>query len=212
MLDLARLAQDSPLKGAVNEAVAYASGRIYLKDDPTKGETYQAILSRSGESVVEATAEAKPNEEQKKRFAMDSYGAHFCEVVVNPDSGEVRVRRYLGVFNCGRILNPKLARSQFVGAIAMGIGMALMERTVLDPRDGHWVNPDLAEYYVPVAADVPEVEALWLDDPDEQVNPLGAKGIGEIGIVGVAAAIANAVYHATGVRVRDLPITADKLL
>jgi len=124
----------------------------------------------------------------------------------------VRVPRVLGVFAAGRIVNPLLARSQLIGGMTMGLGMALHEESVLDARFGDWVNRDLAGYHVPVCADVEEIEAAWIDEHDPHVNPMGAKGIGEIGIVGTAAAFANAVYHATGVRIRGLPIRLDKLV
>jgi xanthine dehydrogenase YagR molybdenum-binding subunit len=118
----------------------------------------------------------------------------------------------LGVFAAGRIINAKTARSQFIGGMTMGLGMALLEESVLDPRFGDYVNHDLATYHVPVCADVQDIDAIWIDEDDPHLNPMGAKGIGEIGIVGTAAAIANAVYHATGIRIRDLPIRLDKLL
>jgi xanthine dehydrogenase YagR molybdenum-binding subunit len=147
-----------------------------------------------------------------KRFSMHAFGAQFAEVRVNVDTGEVRVPRLLGVFAAGRIVNPKLARSQFLGAMTMGLSMALFEESVLDPRFGDYVNHDFAEYHIATNADVGSVEVAWIDEEDPHLGPLGTKGIGEIGIVGTAAAIANAVYHATGIRVRDLPITLDKLL
>ena len=131
---------------------------------------------------------------------------------MNADTGEVRVPRALGVFACGRILNAKTARSQLVGGMTMGIGMALLEETVVDPHLGGFVTRDLAQYRVPVNADIRSLDAIWLDEVDTAVNPLGAKGIGEVGIVGTAAAVANAVHHATGIRVRDLPIRPDRLL
>jgi len=147
-----------------------------------------------------------------KQFAMHGYGAQFAEVHVDADSGEVRVERLLGVFAVGRIINPKTARSQLIGGMTMGISMALHEETVLDPQFGHYVNHDLAEYHIAVNADVRDIEAVWIDEDDPHVNVLGTKGIGEIGIVGTAAAIANAVYRATGVRVRDLPIRVEDML
>jgi xanthine dehydrogenase YagR molybdenum-binding subunit len=144
-------------------------------------------------------------------WSMHSYGAMFCEVRVNSVTGEARVSRFLGSFDTGRILNPKTARSQFRGGIIMGLGMALMEETQFDERNGRIMNPSLAEYHVPVHLDVPEIDVIWTDIADPH-TPMGAHGIGEIGITGVAAAVANAVYNACGKRVRDLPITLDKLL
>ncbi len=139
-------------------------------------------------------------------------GAQFAEVHVHADTGEIRVPRMLGVFSVGRIINPALARSQLIGGITMGLSMALHEANVLDPRFGHVVNHDLAGYHVATNADVGHFEATWLDEEDSHTNPMGSRGIGEIGIVGAAAAIANAAYHATGLRVRDLPLTPDKFL
>ena len=136
----------------------------------------------------------------------------FVEVHVDADLGTIRVPRVVGVYDVGRVLNQKTARSQLMGGIVWGIGMALMEETIIDSRTGRAVNANLAEYHVPVNADIGEIDVTFIDEHDAQVNPLGAKGIGEIGITGVAAALANAVYHATGRRVRDLPITLDKLI
>ncbi len=147
-----------------------------------------------------------------ERFAMHGFGAQFAEARVDMDTGEVRVPRLLGVFGVGRIMNAKTGRSQLLGGMTMGLSMALHEESVLDPRFGAYVNHDFAEYHIATNADVGAVEVVWIDEDDPHVNPMGAKGIGEIGIVGTAAAIANAVYHATGVRVRDLPIRPDKLL
>ena len=146
-----------------------------------------------------------------ERFAMYAFGAQFAEAHVHRDTGEIRVPRLLGVFAAGRIINPRTARSQFVGGMTMGLSMALHEQGVVDPRFGHVVNHDLAEYHIATCADAYDIEAQWLDEHDPHVNPMGSKGIGEIGIVGTAAAVANAVHHATGVRVRDLPITLDKI-
>ena len=145
-------------------------------------------------------------------YARHSFGAHFAEVQVDTATGEIRVRRLLGVFAAGRILNSRTARSQFIGGMTMGLGMALMEGSALDPAFGDFVATDLASYHVPTCADVPLIDAHWLDEDDPHLNPMGSKGIGEIGTVGSAAAIGNAVWHATGVRLRDLPLTPDKLL
>jgi xanthine dehydrogenase YagR molybdenum-binding subunit len=164
--------------------------------------------ARRDEVTVE-TAAPPPAEMQK--FSMHSYAAQFCEVRVNAITGETRVARFLGSFDTGRILNPKTARSQFRGGIIMGIGLALTEESLFDERSGRIMNPSLAEYHVPVHMDVPEIDVIWTDIPDPH-SPMGVRGIGEIGITGVGAAIANAVYNATGKRIRDLPITLDKLL
>jgi xanthine dehydrogenase YagR molybdenum-binding subunit len=145
------------------------------------------------------------------KYSMASYGAQFGEVRVHEETGEVRVSRWLGSFDCGTVVNPKTATSQLRGGIIMGIGMALTEEALFDERRGRIMNPSLAEYHVPVNLDVPHIDVIYTGIPDEHA-PLGARGIGEIGITGAAAAIANAVFHATGKRVRDLPITLDKLL
>ena len=150
--------------------------------------------------------------EAREPYSRHAYGAQFAEVAVDADTGEVRVTRLLGVFAAGRVINPRLARSQVIGGMTWGISMALHEQSIMDPRFGDFVNKDLAAYHVATCADVPAIEVLWVDEHDPHINPMGAKGIGEIGIVGTAAAISNAVYEATGVRVRDLPITLDKLL
>jgi xanthine dehydrogenase YagR molybdenum-binding subunit len=160
---------------------------------------------------IEVTAEA-PENPYSDQFAMHAYGAQFAEVRVHEDTGEVRVPRLLGMFAAGRIINAKTGRSQLLGGMTMGLSMALHEHSVVDPRFGHVVNHDFAGYHIAANADVRSVEVAWLDEEDPYVNPMGSKGIGELGIVGTAAAIANAVHHATGVRVRDLPITLDKLL
>src|SRR6185312_13299518 len=158
---------------------------------------------------AEGNAGANPAAEN---YALHSFGAQFAEVQVHPDTGEIRVSRMLGVFSAGRIINPRTARSQFLGGMTMGLGMALHEDSVMDPRFGMIVNHDFAEYHIPTNADIRSMEAVWLDEVDEHAGALGARGIGEIGIVGTAAAIANAAYNATGIRVRDLPLTADRFL
>jgi xanthine dehydrogenase YagR molybdenum-binding subunit len=201
---------DSPLAGLkISDVVARDAGLAYAKD-PSRHESYASILTRAKRSSIEAEEGGSMPLEQMK-YSMHSTGAQFAEVGVNAVTGEVRVRRFLGSFDCGRILNPKTAASQFRGGIIMGIGLALSEETLFDPRSGRVMNPSLAEYHVPVHLDVPEIDVMWTDIPDPQA-PLGARGIGEIGITGTAAAIANAVFNATGKRVRDLPITLDKLL
>jgi xanthine dehydrogenase YagR molybdenum-binding subunit len=153
-----------------------------------------------------------PDSPDAERFAMHAFGAQFAEVRVREDTGEIRVPRMLGMFAAGRIINARTARSQFIGGMTMGLSMALHEDSVLDPQFGHVVNHDFAEYHIATNADVGDIEARWIEEHDPHVNPMGSKGIGELGIVGVAAAVANAAYHATGIRVRDLPLTPDKFL
>ena len=153
-----------------------------------------------------------PKIDDEETYTMHSFGAQFAEVHVHQETGEVRVARMLGVFSAGRIINPKLARSQLIGGMTMGLSMALHEHSVLDPRFGHVVNHDLASYHIATNADVVDMDAVWLDETDPHSNPMGSRGIGEIGIVGAAAAIANAAWHATGVRVRDLPLTPEKFI
>jgi xanthine dehydrogenase YagR molybdenum-binding subunit len=211
VLDLARGDGNSPLHGAPDDAVDFADGRIFRKDDPSAGESYGEILQSHGVDGIEAMGEAKPGDEAK-RFSMHSFGAVFAEVHVDPDFGTVRVRRLVGAYGIGAVINPKIAHSQCVGGMVGGIGMALLEDARVDPRFGRVTNANLAEYLVPVHADVPELDVLFVHEHDPHVNPLGAKGVAEIAICGVAPAIANAVYHATGRRVRDLPITPEKLL
>ncbi len=201
----------SPLHGTSAEQLDVADGRIFLKNDRARGETYNDILRRHGLDSIEATVESKPGDEREK-FSMHAFGAQFIEVRVDSELGVLRVSRVVSVCGGGRIMNEKTARSQLIGGVVGGLGMALMEETVMDHRMGRFVNSSLAEYHVPVNADIPAIETFFVEERDDHVNPLGAKGIGEVSYVGVAAAVANAVFHATGKRVRRLPITLDKLL
>jgi len=209
--ELLKLAgNDSPLAGLSADTVGSEDAGLAKIDDPTQRESYASILTRAQRDSVTVTAAASQPLELM-HWSMHSHSAIFCEVRVNVVTGETRVSRILGSFDCGRILNPKTAKSQFRGGIIMGLGMALMEETQFDERNGRIMNPSLAEYHIPVHLDVPEIDVIWTDIADPH-TPMGAHGIGEIGITGVAAAVANAVYNATGKRVRDLPITLDKLL
>ena len=174
-------------------------------------EAIAAAMRAHGVETIDGRSDAKPDEEARK-YAMHAFGAQFAEVRVDPELGTVRVVRFVNAFGSGRILNEKTAKSQYIGGAVWGIGMALMEHTRHDERTGRIMNANLAEYLVPVNADVPAIESIIIPEEDPHVNEIGVKGIGEIGIVGAAAAIANAVYHATGKRVRDLPITPEKLL
>jgi len=211
LADLARGDALSPLRGLNSDALVFEGGQVRHRDDPARGETLAALVARAAPDGVDASYDYQPGAEAK-RFSMHAFGAQFAEVGVDMDTGEVRTRRLLGAFGVGRVLNPRTAASQVLGGITMGVGQALTEETVLDERWGQWVNRDLGEYHIPVNADVPHIEALFVEERDEHVNALGIKGVGEVGIVGAAAAIANAVFNATGVRVRDLPITLDKVL
>ena len=187
-----------------------SEGGLCAHDDESRRESYVSILSRARREDVTVEAEA-PMPLELQHWSMHSHSALFCEVRVNAVTGEVRVSRFLGSFDCGRILNAKTAASQFRGGIIMGLGLALMEEMMFDERSGRIMNPSLAEYHVPVHLDVPEIDVIWTDEPDPHA-PVGARGVGEIGITGVGAAVANAVFNATGKRVRDLPITLDKLM
>jgi xanthine dehydrogenase YagR molybdenum-binding subunit len=207
---LALASEDSPLAGLTADEVGCRDEGLCELSDPSRWESYAQILQRAGRDELTVIASAADPEEAQSH-SMHSTGAVFCEVRVNTVTGETRVERLLGFYDCGRIINPKTAASQFRGGIIMGIGLALMEDTEFDERTGRIMNPSLAEYHVPVHMDVPRIDVMWTDIPDPYA-PAGARGIGEIGITGVAAAIANAVYNATGRRVRDLPITADTLL
>jgi xanthine dehydrogenase YagR molybdenum-binding subunit len=160
----------------------------------------------------EARADTAEDVEALEKLSRHAFGAQFAEVRVNADTGEVRVPRLFGMFATGRIINPKTARSQFIGGMTMGLGMALHEESLMDVQFGDYVNHDFAGYHIPVCADVRDIDAAWIEEDDPHLNPMGSKGIGEIGIVGTAAALANAVHHATGIRVRDLPIRLDKIL
>jgi xanthine dehydrogenase YagR molybdenum-binding subunit len=200
---------ESPLTGLKPDQVGSGRGGLCKLDEAERYESYTSILARAQRDQVSVEAKSPPPLETM-HWSMHSFGAQFCEVRVSAVTDEVRISRFLGSFDCGRILNPKTAASQFRGGIIMGLGMALMEETQFDERDGRIMNPNLAEYHMPVHMDVPEIDVIWTDIPDPHA-PMGAHGVGEIGITGAAAAVANAIYNATGKRVRDLPITLDKL-
>lgn len=245
LIGLAIADKASALHGYKEDDIIADNGRIHLKTDPNKGESYWQVLSHKGLDKLEAqaktnvstrqaqeanpaakgTPEASAEEESKKNpavqedehtdrkpYAFHSFGAQFAKVLVDPDLGTVRIEKIVGVMDIGKVMNLKTATNQIMGGIIFGIGMALMENTQYDPNNGRVVTRDLAQYLVPVHADIPEIEVQFIDKPDPYISPIGARGIGEIGITGITAAIANAIYNATGKRVRDLPITPDKLI
>ncbi|AME25886.1 MULTISPECIES: xanthine dehydrogenase family protein molybdopterin-binding subunit [Burkholderiaceae] len=201
----------SPLAGASADDVTVNNGWVISRADPAKRDPAAAIIARNGGKPIEATATVKPGDE-KKEYAFHSFGAVFAEVHVDADLGTIRVARVVSVYDVGSLLNEKTAHSQLMGGVVWGIGSALTEKSELDPRYGRYTNANLAEYHVPVNADINTIDITVLGQTDPHINSLGVRGIGEIGITGVAGAIANAVYHATGVRVRDLPITLDKVM
>ncbi|MDB5130515.1 MAG: hypothetical protein JWR02_264 [Mucilaginibacter sp.] len=242
---MAILDNTSPLHGHKEEDIVASDGRIHLKDNADRGETYTQLLNRQGLQKVEAlaktnvstrqqtesnpaaagSADAAAEEESKtnpavqedehvdrKPYTFHSFGAQFVKVLVDPVLNTVKVDKAVAVMDIGKVMNIKLAKNQIMGGMIFGIGMALMEETAYDPNNGRVVTRDLAQYLVPVNADMPQLEVQFIDVPDPYISPIGARGIGEIGITGITVAINNAIYHATGKRVRDLPVTLDKLI
>jgi xanthine dehydrogenase YagR molybdenum-binding subunit len=203
--------EGSPLHGAEPGEVEVRDGRLELRDQPGTGETYSDLLARNRMTYAEAPGSWRPPPLDTPHGLL-TFGAQFAQVAVDPDLGLVRVRRMVGAFAPGRVLNPKLARSQLMGGMLWGLGQALLEGNQMDVRHGRWGAASLGEYLVPVNADAPDVVVELIEVQDEGINPLGVKGVGEIGQVGVAAAIANAVFNATGRRIRQLPIAAELVM
>ena len=202
---------NSPLYASGNTEMLFSEGR------PVAGRTSQTLfdlLARNHPDGLEAEGDSTPMWEDPNfsTHSIHSFGAHFVEVGVDSDTGEIRLRQMLGVFSAGRVLNPKTARSQLIGGMTFGVGMALLEEAIVDLRSGAFVNGDLAGYLVPVHADIPLIDAITLDGFDDKANALGVKGLGELGICGAPAAVGNAIFNATGVRVRSFPITLEKVL
>jgi xanthine dehydrogenase YagR molybdenum-binding subunit len=209
LLALAKAMKDSPLADAKLEDVVLADGKLASKQDVGRAVSITDVMRHGATDRIEKeTTNSFPNDNSHAR---NTHSAVFAEVKVDEQLGVIRVTRIVSAIAAGRILNTKTAHSQIMGGVVWGIGMALHEETLLDHTFGRIMNANIAEYHVPVNADVHNIKIIFIDEPDDIVNPLGIKGLGEIGIVGVAAAIANAIYHATGKRVRDLPITLDKL-
>ena len=211
MAELVTTKHGSVLKNAKPENLVFAKGFITLRTDASKRVAYADVLKQTGLSKLEVTKDSQAGDERNK-YSIYSFAVHFVQVQVHRSTGVVRIKKVVTVADAGKIINKKTAGSQLMGGVVSGIGMALMEDAVLDHRFGRYVNNNLADYHVPVNADVPPIEALFIDKPDPFINPIGSKGLGEIANVGFAAAVANAVYHATGKRIRALPITPDKLL
>jgi xanthine dehydrogenase YagR molybdenum-binding subunit len=212
LADLATGDQRSPLFGAGNAGVLARSGRLFRRDDESRSESYVDILARAGLAELEGRGRSAADPAAQSAYAMHAHGAVFAEVKVDPDLGQIRVTRLVGAFAAGRVINPRLVRSQYYGGMIWGASFALHEEAVMDRRSGRILNADLAEYHVPVNADVPSIDALMIEEHDPHVNALGIKGVGEIGITGTAGAVANAVWHATGTRIRRFPIRLHDLL
>ena len=228
LIKAAVIDKKSPLYRAKPEDVTVEKGRLFLKKDPKKGEAFGELMKRGDMTDIEGMAQGKygsgyedaaaaknadpTKKDQAGQHSMHSFGAHFCEVRVDMDLGTIRVSKWVSVIGAGRILNAQTARSQIIGGAIFGIGSALMEETFRDPNFSRYTNADLAGYHVPVNADIPDMTVEFVEEHDPYINAMGVKGIGEIAMVGVAAAVANAVYHATGKRLRDLPLTPDKVL
>jgi len=228
LIKAAVIDKKSPLYRAKPEDVAVEKGRLFLKKNPKKGETFGDLMKRGDMTDIEGMAQGKygsgyedaaaaknadpTKKDQAGQHSMHSFGAHFCEVRVDMDLGTIRVSKWVSVIGAGRILNAQTARSQIIGGAIFGIGSVLMEETFRDPNFSRYTNADLAGYHVPVNADIPDMTVEFVEEHDPYINAMGVKGIGEIAMVGVAAAVANAVYHATGKRLRDLPLTPDKVL
>jgi xanthine dehydrogenase YagR molybdenum-binding subunit len=212
LFHVAALTAGSPFEKADVKTLKMTNGRVHLENQsPESGTSYGDILRMRKLSGIDGQArtEAVP---EAKQYSSHSFGVHFCEVTYDPGLVQLRVTRWLTVIDGGQMINHKTARNQILGSIVMGIGMALFEETIYDERNGKPVNNNYADYLVPVITDVPEMDCQFLDYPDTKLNEYGARGIGEIGLTGCAAAVASAVYHATGVRVRQLPIRIEKLL
>jgi xanthine dehydrogenase YagR molybdenum-binding subunit len=212
LADLATSDQRSPLFGAGNAGTVARGGRLFRRDDEGRSESYADILGRAGMTEVEARGKGASDPAAQSTYAMHAHGAVFAEVKVDPDLGQIRASRVVGAFAAGQVINPRLVRSQLLGGMIWGVSFALHEHAVMDRRSGRTLNANLAEYHVPVNADVPSMEALMIAEHDPHVNALGIKGVGEIGITGSAGAVANAVWHATGIRVRRFPIRIDDLV
>ena len=212
LLKLAQNQQDSPFADAEIKDVKFENSAMALKENPSVAVSFDDLMRQTETTRIEREAKSNPDKIRHNKYTMNTHSAIFAEVKVDEDLGTIHVTRVVSAIAGGRVINPKTARSQIIGGIVWGISHALQEESIVDQNYGRFMNHNLAEYHVPVNADIHDLEVIFVEEHDDVINPLGAKGLGEIGIVGVAAAIVNAIYHATGKRVRDLPVTIDKLL
>lgn len=212
LAELAMADERSPLFGAGNAGVVARDGRLHRRDDEGRSEGYAEILERAGLAEIEGRGTGAMDPAAQERYAMHAHGAVFAEVKVDPDLGQVRVSRLVGAFAAGRVINPRMVRSQYYGGMTWGVSFALHEQAVMDRQSGRPVNANLGDYHVAVNADLPSLEAILVEEEDPHVNVLGIKGVGEIAITGTVGAVANAVWHATGIRVRRFPIALERLL
>ena len=212
VLKAAPKVSDSPFAKADPKTLKFGQGRVYASDkSPGNGVRFEEVLQANKLVGLDGQAKTDETDEQKK-YSTHSFGAHFCEISFDPEVFRLRVTRWLTVMDGGRMINLKTARNQIMGGVVMGISMGLFEETVYDVRNGKPINNNFADYLVPVNADIPEIEVIFLDYPDKVMSEYGARGVGEIGLTGCASALTMATYHATGVRVRDLPIRIEKLM
>ena len=214
LLSVATTTPSSPFNKRKTEELGFEAGRVFVKaDGPGKGVPFADLLQRANLRLVSGTGKSDSTfGNPAPKFSTHSFGCHFVEVTWQPEIARLRVSRVVSVIDAGRILNPLAGRNQIEGAVVMGIGMGLFEHTTYDPQNGAPINSNLADYVVAVNADAPNIEVHFLDYPDKEINELGARGIGEIGLAGMASAITDAVHHATGVRVREIPVKLEDLL
>jgi xanthine dehydrogenase YagR molybdenum-binding subunit len=214
LLTMSTSGQNAPFKGAKVDDLQLANGRVSRKSDPSSGVSLGDVLARANVRGAVGSGQSPSifGSEESRKYSLHSFGAQFAEVTWQPETARLRVSRFVSVIDAGRMINPKPARNQIEGAVVMGIGMALFEQARYDKRYGAPINSNLADYIMSTNADAPAIDVTFLDHPDPVLNALGARGVGEIGLAGTAAAITAAVYHATGVRVRELPVRIEDLL